>query len=73
MNTMTPARTDSDESQGKSLRLVAYENFTQQILNANIRPGQFVSQRELMVLTDMPLGAIREMVQIGRASCRERV
>ncbi|CAB3784178.1 hypothetical protein LMG28690_01738 [Paraburkholderia caffeinilytica] len=62
MNTMGSVKAESDESQGKSLRLVAYENFTQQILNANIRPGQFVSQRELMVLTDMPLGAIREMV-----------
>ena len=62
MNTSPPEVTELDDRQGKSLRLVAYENFTQQILNANIRPGQFVSQRELMSLTDMPLGAIREMV-----------
>lgn len=62
MSTLTPARTEPEDRERKSLRLVAYENFTQQILNANIRPGQFVSQRELMSLTDMPLGAIREMV-----------
>ncbi|MGU7768625.1 GntR family transcriptional regulator [Burkholderia sp. MR1-5-21] len=60
MSTTAPAKTELDER--KSLRLVAYENFTQQILNANVRPGQFVSQRELMSLTDMPLGAIREMI-----------
>lgn len=46
----------------KPLRLQAYESFTQQILSGNIRPGQFLSQRELMQVTDMPLGAIREMV-----------
>jgi DNA-binding GntR family transcriptional regulator len=46
----------------KPLRLQAYESFTEQILSGNIRPGQFLSQRELMQVTDMPLGAIREMV-----------
>jgi DNA-binding GntR family transcriptional regulator len=46
----------------KPLRLQAYESFTAQILSGNIRPGQFLSQRELMQVTNMPLGAIREMV-----------
>ncbi len=46
----------------RPLRLQAYESFTQQILSGKIRPGQFLSQRELMQVTDMPLGAIREMV-----------
>lgn len=45
-----------------SLRARAYENFRQQILSANVRPGQFVSQRELMQLLDMPLGAVRELI-----------
>lgn len=45
-----------------SLRARAYENFRQQILQANVRPGQFVSQRELMQLLDMPLGAVRELI-----------
>ncbi len=31
-------------------------------LQANIRPGQFVSQRELMQLLGMPLGAVRELI-----------
>ena len=45
-----------------TLRARAYENFRQQILTANIRPGQFVSQRELVQLLDMPLGAVRELI-----------
>jgi DNA-binding GntR family transcriptional regulator len=45
-----------------SQRQRAYQGFTQQILSGSIRPGQFVSQRELMTLLDMPLGAVREMI-----------
>lgn len=45
-----------------SLRAQAYESFQQQIVDANIRPGQFISQRELMQLLDMPLGAVRELI-----------
>jgi len=45
-----------------SLRAQAYASFQQQIVDANIRPGQFISQRELMQLLDMPLGAVRELI-----------
>jgi DNA-binding GntR family transcriptional regulator len=45
-----------------SLRAQAYASFRQQILEANIRPGQFISQRELMQLLGMPLGAVRELI-----------
>ena len=45
-----------------NLRVQAYENFRQQILQAQIRPGQFISQRELMQLLGMPLGAVRELI-----------
>lgn len=45
-----------------SQRARAYQGFTQQILSGGIRPGQFISQRELMTLLDMPLGAVREMI-----------
>ncbi|MEO8507455.1 MAG: GntR family transcriptional regulator, partial [Betaproteobacteria bacterium] len=40
----------------------AYDSFAQQLLAARIRPGQFVSQRELSALTGLPLGAIREVI-----------
>jgi DNA-binding GntR family transcriptional regulator len=45
-----------------TLRAKAYDSFRRQILEANIRPGQFVSQRELVQLLDMPLGAVRELI-----------
>lgn len=44
------------------LRDHAYSNFTEKLLAKDIRPGQIVSQRELVELTGMPLGAIREMI-----------
>lgn len=44
------------------LRDHAYSNFTEKLLAKDIRPGQIVSQRELVDLTGLPLGAIREMI-----------
>lgn len=45
-----------------NLRSRAYESFTQRLLADEIRPGQFISQRELVELTELPLGAIRELI-----------
>jgi DNA-binding GntR family transcriptional regulator len=50
------------QTQVVSQRLRAYQGFTQQILCGGIHSGQFISQRELMALLDMPLGAVREMI-----------
>ncbi|MBP0580910.1 GntR family transcriptional regulator [Labrys sp. LIt4] len=49
---------------GEPLRLreKAYASFTRHLLARDVRPGQFVSQRELVALTGLPLGAIRELV-----------
>ncbi len=58
MNTATTAL----RAAAPTLRAQAYENFQQQIVQAHIRPGQFVSQRELMQLLGMPLGAVRELI-----------
>lgn len=44
------------------MRERAYESFTQHLLTRSLRPGQFVSQRELVALTGFPLGAIRELI-----------
>ena len=46
----------------RRLRWQAYERFQQQLIASRIRPGQFVSQRELATLTGLPLGAIREVI-----------
>jgi DNA-binding GntR family transcriptional regulator len=45
-----------------TLRERAYETFKERLLSRAIRPGQFLSQRELVAITGMPLGAIRELV-----------
>ena len=47
---------------GGRLRWQAYERFQQQLIASRIRPGQFVSQRELAALIGLPLGAIREVI-----------
>lgn len=44
------------------LRDQAYEAFTTRLLARELKPGQFLSQRELVALTGMPLGAIRELI-----------
>ena len=44
------------------LRERAYAAFTDRLLARDIVPGQFVSQRELVEITGLPLGAIRELV-----------
>jgi DNA-binding GntR family transcriptional regulator len=46
----------------QKLREKAYESFTDLLLSGNIRPGQFLSQRELTELTGLPLSAIRELI-----------
>jgi len=40
----------------------AFEEFSNLLLTLQVRPGQFVTQHELVELTGMPLGAIRELV-----------
>jgi len=45
-----------------NLRERAYRSFTRHLLARDIKAGQFVSQRELVELTGLPLGAIRELV-----------
>jgi DNA-binding GntR family transcriptional regulator len=45
-----------------TLREKAYESFTRHLLARDVRPGQFVSQRHLVELTGLTLGAIRELI-----------
>lgn len=56
-----------EEAPGRSveplkLREQAYEGYTRSLLAREIRPGQFITQRELVAITGLPLGAIRELV-----------
>jgi DNA-binding GntR family transcriptional regulator len=63
--TVRPAATRATgpcDLQTVSQRARAYQGFTHQIVSGGIHGGQFISQRELMALLDMPLGAVREMI-----------
>ena len=60
MSSMTQALAPAPHD--NSLRAQAYRGFTQQVFCGGIRAGQFISQRALMVLLEMPLGAVREMI-----------
>ena len=40
----------------------AYESFTYHLSVRALRAGQLISQRELVSLTGLPLGAIRELI-----------
>jgi DNA-binding GntR family transcriptional regulator len=50
------------DADAPKLRDQAYASFTERLLSREIKPGQFVSQRELVEITGLPLGAIRELV-----------
>jgi DNA-binding GntR family transcriptional regulator len=45
-----------------TLRAQAYDAFTRHLLDRQLLPGQFVTQRDLASLVGFPLGAIREMI-----------
>lgn len=51
-----------DTGEQTTLRERAYESFTLHLLARDVRPGQFISQRRLVELTGLPLGAIREAI-----------
>ena len=48
---------------GTVLRLKAYEEFRDRLLSGELKPGQFVTQRDLAKLVGVPLGAAREAIQ----------
>ena len=58
---------DGTEEQ-PTLREKAYASFTRHLLARDVRPGQFVSQRRLVELTGLPLGAIRYIADGTRPS-----
>lgn len=45
------------------LRVEAYERFKSRLFSGELRPGQFVTQRELAELVGVPLGPAREAIQ----------
>lgn len=54
-------------------RIEAYEKFKACLLTGELKPGQFVTQRELVDLVGVPLGAAREAIQRLEHECLLRV
>ena len=50
------------DPENRNLRERAYASFTERLMKREIVAGQFISQRELVEITGLPLGAIRELV-----------
>jgi len=46
------------------LKLEAYERFKESLLSGKLEPGQFVTQKELANIAEVPLGSIREAIQV---------
>ena len=45
-----------------SVKSAAYEKFRHALFDGRLRPGQFVSQRELVALLGLSIGALRELL-----------
>jgi DNA-binding GntR family transcriptional regulator len=56
------AQTAGNDSEPLKLREQAYAGYKKSLLAREIRPGQFITQRQLVEITGLPLGAIRELV-----------
>ena len=59
---ITPQPPHNKDGEPLKLREQAYEEYTRSLLSQEIRPGQFITQRQLVEITGYPLGAIRELV-----------
>jgi DNA-binding GntR family transcriptional regulator len=59
---IAPQTLHNKDGEPLKLREQAYEEYTRSLLSQEIRPGQFITQRQLVEITGYPLGAIRELV-----------
>ncbi len=61
---MLTAETASNQSEPeqRSVKQIAYEQFQRAMFDGRLRPGQFVSQRELVAMLGLSIGALRELL-----------
>lgn len=57
---MTPP--DPEPAELRSVKQIAHERFREALFDGRLRPGQFVSQRELVALLGLSIGALRELL-----------
>jgi DNA-binding GntR family transcriptional regulator len=60
--TMTEARRQPGSPALTTLKKAAYDRFQQSLLNGQLRPGQVVSQRDLVDMMGISIGALRELL-----------
>ena len=53
---------ESSGSERPSVKKSAYERFQQALLQGQIRPGEVCSQKDLMALLGLSIGALRELL-----------
>jgi DNA-binding GntR family transcriptional regulator len=53
---------DSGQPDVRSVKQIAYDRFREALFDGRLRPGQFVSQRELVALLGLSIGALRELL-----------
>ncbi|MFN4156282.1 MAG: GntR family transcriptional regulator [Paracoccaceae bacterium] len=58
----TPARSTASAGGETSLRQIAYERIEDLLNWGRLRPGQIISQRELVEMTGVTLGSVREAI-----------
>ncbi len=52
----------SEQTELRSVKQIAHERFREALFDGRLRPGQFVSQRELVALLGLSIGALRELL-----------
>jgi DNA-binding GntR family transcriptional regulator len=56
------ARVEARSHGLSTVKKAAYDRFQQELLTGRIRPGQVVSQRDLVAVLDLSIGALRELL-----------
>lgn len=51
-----------EAGEARSVKQAAYDRFREALFDGRLRPGQFVSQRELVALLGLSIGALRELL-----------
>lgn len=51
-----------EQNELRSVKQIAHERFREALFDGRLRPGQFVSQRELVALLGLSIGALRELL-----------
>ncbi|MDO9639111.1 MAG: GntR family transcriptional regulator [Pseudotabrizicola sp.] len=59
---LTPKREQHSSGAEPSLRQIAYDRIEELLNWGKVRPGQIISQRELMEMADVTLGSVREAI-----------